>query len=41
MYEKMPFDDARTIIKHKTGILKRIKKEEEVNLIRAFIDKYK
>lgn len=41
MYEKMPFDKAETILSHESGILKRIKKEEENSLIKAFIQENK
>lgn len=37
MYEKLPFDKQETIVTHETGILKRIKDEKEVILIKAFI----
>ena len=36
MYERMPFDKDTTIINHETGILKRIKGDENV-LLKAFI----
>ena len=41
MYVKMPFDKAETIINHEAGILKRIKKEEEKEIIRQFILQHK
>jgi len=37
MYVKMPFDKAETIVSHEVGILKRIKNQEETELIRQFI----
>lgn len=37
MYEKMPFDQARTILEHPEGMLKRIKEGEEGRLMRAFL----
>ena len=37
MYEKMPFDKAETIISHEAGILKRIKDQADVALIKEFI----
>ena len=37
MYERMPFDKDTTILNHHTGILKRIKGEEN-NLLRSFIE---
>ena len=36
LYEKLPFDKGETISNHTAGILKRIKKEEEVKLIRQY-----
>jgi len=40
MYERMPFDKDSTIINHETGILKRIKVEENL-LIKTFIEQNK
>jgi len=40
MYERMPFDKDTTIINHETGILKRIKGEENL-LIKTFIEENK
>lgn len=37
LYEKLPFDEGGTIISHKTGILKRFKKEEDLKLLRQYI----
>jgi len=37
MYEKMPFDNGVTILNHETGIVKRIKDQPAVALIRQFI----
>jgi hypothetical protein len=37
MYEKMPFDKGETIISHEAGILKRIKDEQKVALIKKYI----
>ena len=37
LYEKLPFDKGETILSHEAGILKRIKKENEANLIMQFI----
>lgn len=37
MYEKMPFDQAETILDHPEGVLKRIKDGEEGRLMRAFL----
>ncbi|MCE7923991.1 MAG: hypothetical protein DYG98_13115 [Haliscomenobacteraceae bacterium CHB4] len=39
MYEKMPFDQARTILDHPEGVLKRIKDGEEGRLMRQFLEK--
>jgi hypothetical protein len=40
MYERMPFDKDTTIINHETGILRRIKGEENL-IIKTFIDQNK
>lgn len=40
MYERMPFDKDTTIINHETGILKRIKGDENA-LIKTFINQNK
>ena len=40
MYERMPFDKDTTIINHETGVLKRIKGEENL-LIKTFIEQNK
>ena len=40
MYERMPFDKDTTIINHQSGILKRIKGDENV-LLKAFIQQNK
>jgi hypothetical protein len=37
MYDKMPFDKGETIINHEGGILKRIKDEKDVALIKEYI----
>ena len=37
MYEKMPFDKGETIMSHEAGIVKRIKNEDELTLIKQFI----
>ena len=37
MYERMPFDKGETIISHEAGILKRIKDEQNVALIKKYI----
>ena len=36
LYEKSPFDKGETIINHKAAILKRIKNEKKVKLIRQY-----
>jgi len=41
MYEKMPFDNPKTILDHEAGILKRIKVDEEVELVKRFINSNK
>ncbi len=41
LYGKLPFDKGETIINHAAGVFKRIKKEEEVNLIRQYIEQNK
>ena len=38
MYDKMPFDDPKTLLTHESGILKRIKKEEENSILRKFVE---
>ena len=38
MYEKLPFDKGETIVSHESGVFKRIKKEEEVKLVKQYID---
>lgn len=37
MYEKMPFDNGATIVGHEAGILRRIKEEKDVALIRQYV----
>ena len=37
MYEKLPFDKAETIINHEAGIFKRLKKEEDIALIKQYV----
>ena len=37
MYDKLPFDQAATIINHEEGILRRIKEEGEVKTIKQFV----
>ncbi len=41
MYEKMPFDNPKTILNHEAGILRRIKDAEENERIREFLKKNK
>lgn len=38
MYEKMPFDQAKTILAHPEGVLKRIKDGEDGRLMRQFLE---
>jgi hypothetical protein len=40
MYERMPFDKDTTIINHETGVLKRIKGDENL-IIKTFIEQNK
>jgi hypothetical protein len=37
MYQRMPFDKGETIVGHEAGILKRIKQEKDVALIKQYI----
>ena len=37
MYEKMPFDNPKTILNHEAGILRRIKDAEENERIKEFV----
>ena len=37
LYDRLPFDQASTIIKHEQGILKRISDADEVKMIREFV----
>jgi hypothetical protein len=39
MYSKMPFDKPQTIRDHPEGILKRIKDEDELAKLKAFLEK--
>lgn len=39
MYARMPFDDPKTIKDHRDGILRRIKDEEELKKLKAFLEK--
>jgi len=41
MYEKMPFDNPKTIMNHEAGILRRIKDDKEVELVNRFINSKK
>jgi hypothetical protein len=38
MYEKLPFDQGETIINHQAGILRRIKGEDDVRLIKQYLE---
>jgi hypothetical protein len=40
MYERLPFDKDTTIINHESGVLKRIKGDENT-LIKSFIQQNK
>ena len=37
MYEKLPFDKSETIIDHQVVIFKRLKNENDINLIKQYI----
>jgi len=37
LYDKLPFDKEGTIISQEPGILKRIKKEADIKLVRQFM----
>jgi len=37
MYERLPFDKDSTIVAHGEGILRRIKEEQEKELIKQYI----
>lgn len=39
LYDKLPFDNEVTIISHEKAVLKRFKKEAEINLIRVHCSK--
>ncbi len=41
MYEKMPFDKGETIISHEAGISKRFKNENELTILKQFIQQNK
>jgi len=41
MYDKMPFDDPKTLLEHRAGIMKRIKNEEENQILKQFIEENK
>jgi hypothetical protein len=41
MYEKLPFDQASTILTHQPGVFKRIKNEDEVALMKKFFEENK
>jgi len=38
MYEKMPFDQPKTLLEHSEGILKRFKDESENKLLKQFVE---
>ena len=38
MYEKLPFDQGKTILSHEAGILRRIKGENDVHLIKQYLE---
>ncbi|MBP6827542.1 MAG: hypothetical protein KA165_13355 [Saprospiraceae bacterium] len=37
MYEKMPFDQGKTVVGHLEGMLRRIKDEGEVSLLKRYV----
>ncbi len=41
MYEKMPFDKSETILNHEAGISKRFKNENELTILKQFIEQNK
>ena len=41
LYEKLPFDKGETIVSHEAGVFKRLKKEDEVRLVKRYIDENK
>jgi len=41
MYGRLPFDKAETIISHEAVIFKRLKKEEDIALIKQYIQQNK
>jgi hypothetical protein len=41
MYEKLPFDQGGTIINHQTGILRRIKGEDDLRVIKQYLEQHK
>lgn len=38
MYEKMPFDQPKTLLEHSEGMLKRFKDENENRLLKQFVE---
>jgi hypothetical protein len=41
LYEKLPFDKGETIVTHEAGVFKRLKKDDEVKLVKQYIDENK
>jgi hypothetical protein len=41
MYEKLPFDKNETIIDHQAVIFRRLKNEDDINLIKQYIQQNK
>lgn len=41
LYEKLPFDKGETIVNHEAGVFKRLKKEDEVKLVKQYIEENK
>ena len=36
LYERLPFDKGETILNHEAVVLKRLKNEEDINLVKQF-----
>jgi hypothetical protein len=41
MYQRMPFDQSKTLVDFQEGILRRLKNEEELKKVRAFLAQMK
>ena len=40
-YEKLPFDKGETIVTHEPGVFKRLKGQDDVKLVKQYIDENK